>query len=139
ALASGGRQRADLDTQRRKLAQLRPTLPALTAQRHQVDHLLAVYTGKPPAAAAAAAFRLTDLKLPTDVPLTLPSDLVRRRPDVRASEALWHEASANVGVATANLFPHLTIAGYAGSERSEASRLGDGPNRRSTGRALPPP
>jgi NodT family efflux transporter outer membrane factor (OMF) lipoprotein len=133
---SGGLALEDLDTQRSQLEQLRATLPALTAQRHQVDHLLAVYTGKPPAAAAAPVFRLTDLKLPTDVPLTLPSELVRRRPDVRASEALWHEASANVGVATANLFPHLTISGYAGSERSEASQLVDGTNVWSIGASL---
>jgi outer membrane protein TolC len=72
--------------------------------------------------------RLSDLYLPTEVPVTLPSELVRRRPDVRASEALWHQASANVGVATASLFPHLTLSASAGSERSHASQLVDGTN-----------
>jgi NodT family efflux transporter outer membrane factor (OMF) lipoprotein len=134
--ASGGIALEDLDTQRSQLEQLRATLPALTAQRHQVDHLLAVYTGKAPAAAAVPGFRLSDLRLPTDVPLTLPSELVRRRPDVRASEALLHQASANVGVATANLFPHLTISGYLGSERSQASQLVDGTNVWSVGASL---
>lgn len=134
--AAGGLALEDLDTQRSQLDQLRATLPALTAQRHHTDHLLAVYTGKAPAAAAIPRLRLSDLKLPTDVPLTLPSELVRRRPDVRASEALWHNASANVGVATANLFPHLTISAYAGSERSQASQLVDGTNVWSIGASL---
>lgn len=134
--ASGGIALEDLDTQSSQLEQLRALLPSLTAQRHDVDHLLAVYTGKPPAAAAIPRFRLRDLELPADVPLTLPSELVRRRPDVRASEAVWHEASANVGVATANLFPHLTISGSAGSERSQASQIVDGTNVWSIGASL---
>lgn len=134
--AAGGIALEDLDTQRSQLEQLRATLPALTAQRHQVDHLLAVYTGQAPAAAAIPRLRLSDLQLPTEVPLALPSELVRRRPDVRASEALWHEASAKVGVATANLFPHLAISGYAGSQRSQASQLVDGTNVWSIGASL---
>jgi NodT family efflux transporter outer membrane factor (OMF) lipoprotein len=122
---TGGIALEDLESQRSQLEQLRATLPALRAQRQQVDHQLAVYTGKPPAASAIPRFKLEDLQLPADVPLTLPSQLVRRRPDVRASEALWHQAGANVGVATANLFPNLTISGYAGSDRTDISELVD--------------
>jgi NodT family efflux transporter outer membrane factor (OMF) lipoprotein len=120
---AGGISLEDLQNQRSQLEQLRATLPLIEAQREQIDHQLAVYTGKPPAQAAIARFTLADLHLPADLPLALPSDLVRRRPDVRASEALWHEASANLGVATANLFPSLTISGYAGSDRTHASEL----------------
>jgi NodT family efflux transporter outer membrane factor (OMF) lipoprotein len=133
---AGGIALEDLDVQRSQLEQLRATLPMLAAQRREVDHLLAVYSGQPPAAVAIARFRLSDLHLPTEVPLTLPAELVRRRPDVRASEALWHEASANVGVATANLFPHLTVSGYAGSQRSQTSQLVDGTNVWSIGATL---
>ena len=79
---------------------MRASLPALKAQRQQIDHQLAVYTGKPPAEAAVPRFTLQDLQLPTELPVTVPAEFVRRRPDVRASEALWHQASANVGVAT---------------------------------------
>ena len=136
---AGGIALEDLDAQRSQLEQLRATLPMLRAQRAQVDHQLAVYTGKPPAAAAVAHFSLGELHLPTDVPLTLPSELVQRRPDVRASEALWHEAAANVGVATANLFPHLTLSGYAGSERATPSQLVDGTNIWSIGATLMQP
>ena len=132
----GGISLEDLHRQRTQLAQLRATLPALQAQRQQLDHQLAVYTGKAPAEAAIPRFKLQDLKLPADVPLTLPSELVRARPDVRASEALWHQAAANVGVATANLFPRLTISGYAGSDRTDASQLANSLNVWSIGATL---
>ena len=134
--SAGGLALEDLDTQRSQLEQLRATLPQLAAQRHQLDHLLAVYSGQMPSAAAISPLRLSDLQLPTEVPLTLPSELVQRRPDVRASEALWHEASANVGVASANLFPHLTLSGSVGSQRSQASQLVDGTNVWSVGASL---
>jgi NodT family efflux transporter outer membrane factor (OMF) lipoprotein len=133
---AGGIALEDLQNQRNQLEQLRATLPALQAQRQQVDHQLAVYTGKPPAAAAVPHFKLEDLQLPEQLPVALPSDLVRRRPDVRASEALWHQAGANVGVATANLFPNLTISGYAGSDTTKASDLADSFNVWSIGAKL---
>jgi NodT family efflux transporter outer membrane factor (OMF) lipoprotein len=132
----GGIALEDLQDRRIQLEQLRATLPTLKAQREQIDHQLAVYTGKPPAEATIPRFRLQDLKLPTQVPVTLPSELVRRRPDVRASEAIWHEASANVGVATANLLPNITISGSAGSERTDVSDLVDSFNVWSVGAKL---
>jgi NodT family efflux transporter outer membrane factor (OMF) lipoprotein len=133
---AGGIALEDLQNQRNQLEQLRATLPALKAQRQQVDHQLAVYTGKPPAAAAVPRFKLEELQLPEQLPLSLPSDLVRRRPDLRASEALWHQAAANVGVATANLFPNLTISGFAGSDTTRASDLVDSVNVWSLGAKL---
>ncbi|HVW67807.1 MAG TPA: efflux transporter outer membrane subunit [Steroidobacteraceae bacterium] len=132
----GGISLEDLHDQRSRLEQLRAALPPLQAERTQVDHQLAVYTGKPPSEAAIPRFRLEDLRLPTNLPLTLPSELVRRRPDVRASEALWQEASANVGVATANLFPNLTISGSAASQRTHTSDLVDSFNVWSIGAKL---
>jgi NodT family efflux transporter outer membrane factor (OMF) lipoprotein len=65
--------------------------------------------------------------------------LVQRRPDVRASEELWHQASAQVGVATANLFPRLTIAGSAATERTHTTDLVDGINVWSIGANLMQP
>ena len=132
----GGVALEDLQNQRTQLEQLRATLPILRAQRQQVDHQLAIYTGKPPSVAAVPRFQLKDLQLPTQLPLTLPAELVRRRPDVRASEALWQKAGANVGVATANLFPSLTVSGYAGSDRTNASDLVDSFNIWSIGAKL---
>jgi NodT family efflux transporter outer membrane factor (OMF) lipoprotein len=135
----GGVSLQDLQTQRTQLSQSRATLPPLQAQRQQIDHQLAILTGKPPAEAAIPQFQLSDLQLPTELPLTLPSTLVRRRPDVLASEALWHQASADVGVATANLFPQLTISGNAGPERTRFSDLVDGINVWSIGAKLMQP
>jgi NodT family efflux transporter outer membrane factor (OMF) lipoprotein len=58
------------------------------------------------------------LQLPQDLPVSLPSSLVRQRPDVLASEAILHQASAQIGVATAAMFPQITLSGNYGSETS---------------------
>ena len=68
-------------------------------------------------------------KLPPSLPLRLPSDLARNRPDIRASEALMHEASANLGVATADLYPRFVVSGSFSTSRLEMSELfGNGIN-----------
>ena len=61
--------------------------------------------------------------MPVDLPLGVPSQLVERRPDVRAAEAQLHSATAQVGVATANLLPQLTITGNLGSSATLMSDL----------------
>jgi len=61
--------------------------------------------------------------IPVGVPVSVPSDLVRQRPDILSSEALLHAASAQVGVATANLYPQITLTGNIGSEAVGASQL----------------
>ena len=73
--------------------------------------------------------RCADLRLPAELPLRLPSELVRQRPDIRASEALLHKASANVGVATADLYPKLVISGgFSSSQLNIGDVLGSGIN-----------
>jgi len=59
--------------------------------------------------------RLGDLQLPEELPVSLPSELARQRPDIRASEALMARAAANVGVANANLYPQLMLSATLGS------------------------
>jgi NodT family efflux transporter outer membrane factor (OMF) lipoprotein len=136
---AGGVARQDLNSQRTAVAQTQASLPPLRAQRQQIDHQLAVLTGKPPALAAIPQFSLDELHLPTELPLTLPSELVRRRPDVRASEAIWHQASADIGVATANLFPQIAVSGGAGVERTHLSELADDINVWNIGARLTQP
>ena len=109
--------------QRTALAQARTTLPALQKQLQQNRHLLNVLTGQLPAGAELPAFTLASLQLPQALPLSLPSELVRQRPDILAAEALLHQASANVGVATANLYPHITLTGSFGTENSQIANL----------------
>jgi NodT family efflux transporter outer membrane factor (OMF) lipoprotein len=80
-----------------------------------VRHRIAVYTGRPPSAPGIPEFRLSELQLPPELPLAVPSELARQRPDIRAAEALLKQAGARVGVATANLYPQITLSANAGS------------------------
>lgn len=105
----------DVIAQEAALAQLAGTLPGLRQQEEAAEHQLAVLTGHLPGEAAPVHFDLDALKLPAEVPLGVPSELVRRRPDVRAAEANLHAASAAVGVATGNLLPQLSLTGSLGS------------------------
>jgi len=105
----------EVSAQRAELARLRATQPELQRQLEQVRHRLAVYVGQAPGNAQLPQFRLADLQLPAELPLALPSELARQRPDIRAAEALLQQASAQVGVATANLYPQLTLSATVGS------------------------
>ena len=79
----------------------------------QAEHLLAVLEGVDPSHVRLPTISLESLMLPSDIPVSLPSELVRSRPDILAVEAQMHVASADVGVATANMFPSVTLnAGY---------------------------
>jgi NodT family efflux transporter outer membrane factor (OMF) lipoprotein len=125
---AGGVSALDVRNQNMLLDQTRALLPPLERQLAQVTHQLAVYEGREPAEAAIDAFELDALHLPEEVPLSLPSSLARKRPDIRAAEALWHQASANVGVATADLFPRITLRGSLGSQRTDSGDLLNGVN-----------
>lgn len=114
---AGGVAELDVRAQRTVLEQTRAMIPPLATQLAQTEHRLAVLVGLPSAQANFDDIALDELRLPETVPVTLPSTLARERPDIRASEALLHRASADVGVATANLFPQFSIAASAGSER----------------------
>lgn len=101
---------ADVATQEASLAQAEVTLPPLEKALAQQRNLLATLTGRLPSVPVAERFELADLKLPQELPLSLPSRLVEQRPDVRAAESNLHSASAQVGVATANQFPQVTLS-----------------------------
>lgn len=113
----------DVYAQEAVLAQLEGTLPPLSKQLHQARDQLAVLTGRLPADSKQLRFELDQLRLPTDLPLGVPSQLVERRPDVRAAEAQLHAATAQVGMAVANLLPQLTITGNLGSTATLLSDL----------------
>jgi NodT family efflux transporter outer membrane factor (OMF) lipoprotein len=111
---AGGASDADVESRKTMVAQTQAAIPPLEAQLDAVDHQLAVLMGKSPAEAQIPDLSLDALRLPQELPLSLPSALVRQRPDIRASEALLHQASANVGVATANLYPQIVLSGSGG-------------------------
>jgi NodT family efflux transporter outer membrane factor (OMF) lipoprotein len=97
------------------LAQAQAALPPLRKQLAQQHHLLAVLIGRFPSEQPSSAFDLASLHLPEDLPVSLPSHLVEQRPDIRAAEALLHKASAEIGVATANMLPQITLSATGGS------------------------
>jgi NodT family efflux transporter outer membrane factor (OMF) lipoprotein len=113
-LRAGGVAEADVLSQRAQVEQTRAAIPPLRRQVAEAEHQLAVYLGRTPAQGTPTLPALDALVLPTELPLTLPSALARQRPDIRAAEALLHQASANVGVATANLYPQVTLTGSFG-------------------------
>ena len=121
--ALGAVPRSSLLSQRTTVAQTRATVPPLEKSLAQTRHQLSVYAGRLPSESGLPEFELASLQLPPELPLSLPSALVRQRPDIRASEALLHEASAQVGVATANLYPQITLSGSLGYEALKASTL----------------
>jgi NodT family efflux transporter outer membrane factor (OMF) lipoprotein len=112
---AGGVSQYDVDSQRGAVAQTRAALPPLELQLDVVNHQLAVLIGKTPGVARVETIHLERLTLPEELPLSLPSSLVRQRPDIRAAESLLHQAAANVGVATANLYPQITLSGSVGA------------------------
>lgn len=109
----GGISNTEVLTQQTLVNQTRATLPPLEKNLMLSKHSLAVLVGEFPDF-AIPNINLDKLSLPTHMPVSLPSHLVRQRPDVRASEALFHAACAQVGVATANLFPQFTLNGLYG-------------------------
>jgi NodT family efflux transporter outer membrane factor (OMF) lipoprotein len=119
----GAVTKSDVLTQRTALAQTRATLPGLQRQLSQLRHQLALYAGRPPETSDLPSFELDGLALPLQLPVSVPSDLVRQRPDILSAEALMHAASARVGVATANLYPQITLTGSYGWEALKASQL----------------
>src|SRR6185503_11607599 len=72
-------------------------------------------------------FALADLLLPEEIPVTLPSELARQRPDILAAESRLHAASAAIGVATADLFPKLTLSGSLGTQALTTAALFSSP------------
>jgi NodT family efflux transporter outer membrane factor (OMF) lipoprotein len=96
-----------------QVASIEATLPPLAEKEDQAASLLAALSGLTPASWQPPTLALSDLRLPEDVPITLPSQLVRQRSDILIAEAELHAANAGIGVATAAMLPNLTLsAGY---------------------------
>lgn len=121
----GGVSKASILLQQTQLAQTVATLPPLEKNLAQTRHLLAVLVGALPSQANLPIFNLNELHLPRHLPMSLPSSLVRQRPDVQAAEALLHQASAQIGVATANLLPQFNLSGSYGSSSNQLKNLFD--------------
>jgi len=108
---------------RSQLAADEATLPPLRQKLSQTEDLLATLTGHTPAEYVQPQVDWADLTLPVKLPLTLTSELVHQRPDILAAEAQLHSAGAEIGVATAALFPSFTLSGAYGVSNTSFSDL----------------
>jgi len=122
-LELGAIAEATVIQQRVVLAQAQASLAPLQKQLAQQRNLLTALAGAYPSNEVAQKFDFASLTLPIELPVSLPSKLVRQRPDIRAAEAQLHAASAEIGVATANMLPQFTINGDAGSVATTMASL----------------
>jgi NodT family efflux transporter outer membrane factor (OMF) lipoprotein len=113
----------DLLAQQAAAAQTAATLPPLQKQLGQTRDALTALLGRLPSEEPADTFRLAELTLPTQLPVSLPSKLVEQRPDVRQAEENLHEASAQVGVTLANMLPQFDITADTGSAALKIGQL----------------
>ncbi len=119
----GDASKLDLSAQQAQIAQTETDLPTLVKQLTATRHALAVLVGDFPDEPPTETLALSDLQLPRNLPLSLPSQLVAQRPDVRIARANLHAASAAIGIAAAERLPHLDLTADAGSNALTLSNL----------------
>jgi len=119
----GAVSQADVLSERAQLAQAQATLPPLEKARAQTRNLLMAYLGRFPNADKGEAVDLAVLRLPGELPVSLPSTLVRQRPDILAAENQLHQASAEIGVATANMLPQFSLGATGGAQATNFTTL----------------
>jgi NodT family efflux transporter outer membrane factor (OMF) lipoprotein len=114
---------ADVLLQETAIDQTRATLPPLQKQLAQMRNRLAALVGRLPSQGVAETFDLDSLHLPQDLPVSVASQLVEQRPDIRVVEAQLHAASAGVGVAIANQLPQFSITAAVGGTATGFANL----------------
>lgn len=113
----------DVAAQETAVAQTRLLLPPLEKQLAQQRHLLSFLTGRVSSDAPGETFNLGSFRMPRRLPLSLPADLVRQRPDIQAAEANFHASNAMIGVAIANRLPQITLTGNVGAAAASFAQL----------------
>jgi NodT family efflux transporter outer membrane factor (OMF) lipoprotein len=117
---------SNLLTIQSQLSEVEASLPSLFQKLNQTEHLLATLSGLTPSQWKPIDIQLADLTLPERLPKELPSRLASRRPDILMSEAQLHVSSAQVGVATAALYPNITLNGAFGTNAINPTQLFQG-------------
>jgi NodT family efflux transporter outer membrane factor (OMF) lipoprotein len=123
AFDAGSVPRVDVLSAQSQLANDQTLQPPMLQQLSVARHQLSVLVGRLPADWAPPDFDIKELSAPRQLPLTLPSELVHRRPDIRAAEAQLHAAAAGVGVATANLYPQITLSAALNLQSTTPNQL----------------
>jgi NodT family efflux transporter outer membrane factor (OMF) lipoprotein len=114
---------ADVAAVEATLAQAQATLPPLQKQLAVQRDLLTALIGRFPSQEPSEKFNLASLRLPQDLPVSLPSKLVDQRPDIQSAEAQLHAASAQIGVAIAAQLPQFTLTANAGTASNTISQF----------------
>ena len=122
AYRTGAASHDDVLTAQQDAASVDALLPPLQIQAQRARHTLATLMGRT-ADQAPTVLPLSQFHLPSEVPVSIPSELLQQRPDVLAAEAAVHAASAQVGVATANMFPHISLSASLGSAAFKTASL----------------
>ncbi|MGA7951754.1 MAG: efflux transporter outer membrane subunit [Thiobacillaceae bacterium] len=115
-LELGAAAKTDVLTLQTQAEQTAAGIPPLRNQLQQADHLLAVLIGQAPGSADIPRFKLAEFTLPDKLPVVVPSELVRQRPDIQASTALLHAATAQYDVAVSDLYPQINLSASLGTE-----------------------
>jgi NodT family efflux transporter outer membrane factor (OMF) lipoprotein len=122
---AGSVSQLDVISAQSQLASDTTQLPPLRESLGVAEHALAVILGVAPGDSALPELDLAHIALPGELPLSVPSELARRRPDILAAEAQLHAATAAVGIAQSNLYPHLTLTAAIGQQSIRAADLFD--------------
>src|SRR5580698_5044307 len=120
---AGRGQELDVQRSRARLKATEATIPPLEAAEKQADYRLAVLLGERPGALDQELGPAAVATYAKALPIGDPAELLRRRPDVRAAERQLAAATARVGVATADLFPRVNVAGFVGFLSGDVGRL----------------
>lgn len=123
AFKLGSSNKNDVISARNQLLQSQALLPQFNGELTRAKNQLNRLVGSDPTQWQPPHFRMSQFKLPKDLPLSLPSELVHNRPDILAAEATLHAANATVGVATASLYPNIVITGAFMQEAISPSQL----------------
>ncbi len=123
AFTAGAVSKVDVLSAQSQLANDATLLPAQRQQLSSARHALAALLGRTPAQWTAPELQLDDFVLPMQLPISLPSELAHHRPDILSAEAQLHAATAAVGVATANLYPRITLTASFSQQALQAQDL----------------
>ncbi|MEA3173869.1 MAG: hypothetical protein QOF42_1280 [Gammaproteobacteria bacterium] len=128
AFDEGSTARIDVLSAQSQLASDMALLPPLRQELARAHHALSVVLGRAPASELPPDLDLAQVTLPQEIPVSLPSELAHRRPDILAAEARLHAATSAVGVAESNLYPKIQLNGTVGQQAVDAGDLFNGSN-----------
>ncbi|MEW6657478.1 MAG: efflux transporter outer membrane subunit [Thermodesulfobacteriota bacterium] len=124
--AAGFIGRLDVANADAQVATTEAQIPVLESSARAAIYSLGVLLGRPPGALEKDLIKASPIPpTPPEIPVGLPSDLMRRRPDIRRAEAKLHAATARIGVATADLFPKFNLTGSLGVSADDLTRVGN--------------